>query len=336
MNASRQRLGAFSPRYARVAAELRGVLLILLCVALACVALALSSCSGAPSVQVRDSVDEYSWEELSALSDEIAAAADDTAAMGIAQRYHLANGGGKLDGSQAKKLQLADGTVTSVVVAGLRHDDLPGGGKAGITFIFADAVAEHAMNNNAGFDERSESDGYDAEGGWNASEMRAWLNGEFVDELPADLQACLTDVAKQSVAIPEFLIANVDDNSMAEFSDESLMSAGVDKLWLPCVNEVGDPSEDSEAVEERSEWTPVLQREGERYQLFADAESADALNALRMRKLVGQGDDAPACRWWLRSVEDMTFADVRKDGSLDRMQDVLAAHPLGVVPCFAV
>ena len=192
------------------------------------------------------------------------------------------------------------------------------------------------MNNNAGFDERSDSDGYDAEGGWLASEMRAWLNGDFADQLPADLRASLVDVAKPSIAIPEFLIANVDDNNVAEFSDKSLMSSGVDKLWLPSVVEVGDPAEDALAVEERPEWTSVLAGEGARYQLFADAEQAGTLNAVRVHKLATAESDAAPCRWWLRSVEDMTFADVRADGTLDRMQDELAAHPLGVVPCFAL
>lgn len=314
------------------------LLFAFLCAVAAVAALALAACSSAPQAQVpvRGSVDEYSWAELSSIADEIAAASDDAAALDLATRYGLVGADGHLDGTQRKAVQLVGGASVDVTVAGFRHDDKPGGGKAGITFIFADAVASRAVNNNAGFDERSDSDGYDAEGGWPASEMRPWLNGDFADQLPADLRASLEDVAKPSVAIPEFLIANVDDNNVAEFSDASLMSSSVDKLWLPSVAEVGDPAEDSEAVEERPEWTPVLVGEGSRYQLFSDAEQAGALNAVRVRKLVGSGADADPCRWWLRSVEDVTFADVRKDGSLDRMQDVLAAHPLGVVPCFAI
>lgn len=313
------------------------ILIALLC-ASALAAFALSSCSGAThaQVQVRGSVEEYTWAELSAISEEVAAAPDDAAAIEAAKRYRLTDGEGRLDGTQRKGVRLSDGTETDVVIAGFRHDDKPGGGKAGITFIFADAVAERAVNNNAGFDERSDSDGYDAEGGWLASEMRAWLNGEFANKLPADLRASMLDIAKPSVAVPEFLIANVDDNNVAGFSDQSLMSSGVDRLWLPSVVEVGDPSEDALAVEERPEWTPVLLGEGSRYQLFSDAEQAGDLNAVRVRKLAGGEGDGAICRWWLRSVEDVTFADVRKDGALDRMQDVLAAHPLGVVPCFAV
>ena len=307
-------------------------------VATALLAFAFAACSGGQSAQVpvRGSINDYTWDELSAISAEIAAASDDAAGLEVAMRYGLAGADGRLDGMQRKAVQLAGGTTDDVVIAGFRHDDKPGGGKAGITFVFADAVASHAMNNNAGFDERSDSDGYDAEGGWLASEMRAWLNGDFANELPADLRASLVDVAKPSVSIPEFLIANVDDNNIAEFTDESLMSSGVDKLWLPSVAEAGNPSEDAEAVEERPEWTPVLAGEGSRYQLFADAEQAGSLNAVRVRKLVGSSADAEPCRWWLRSVEDATFADVRKDGALDRMQDILAAHPLGVVPCFAI
>ena len=338
MRERRSRALTVLPCRSSAAGGKRRAVFFALCAFVVLVVFALAACSGATRAQVsaRDSVDEYSWPELSAIASEIAAAPDDAAALDVVKRYRLVGSDGRLDGTQRKTVQLADGTSVGAVVAGFRHDEKPGGGKAGITFVFSDAVASRAMNNNAGFDERSDSDGYDAEGGWLASEMRAWLNGEFVDQLPVDLRASLVDVAKPSVSIPEFLIANVDDNNVAEFSDESLMSSGVDKLWLPSVVEVGAPAEDVLAVEERPEWTSVLAGEGTRYQLFADAEQAGSLNAIRVRKLATAGPNAAPCRWWLRSVEDMTFADVRADGSLDRMQDELAAHPLGVVPCFAL
>lgn len=316
----------------------------LLGLACACVmlcGLCLSACSSPSKLPVRDSLDNYTWDELSAISNEIAAASDDRAALEVAKRYHLANDAGQVDGSQHKQVELADGTKTSVLVAGFRHDDKAGGGKAGITFVFADAIAQRAMNNNAGFDELSESDAFDAVGGWNASEMRAWLNGDFADLLPADLRAVLLDVAKTSIAIPESQVAIVDDNDMASFSDESLVTAGVDKLWLPAVAEVGDPAEDAVAADEQSEWTSVLKAEGKRYQLFADAEQAGTLADARIRALASDGasdgkGSGSACRWWLRSVEYASFCNIRENGSLDRMGDELAAHPLGVVPCFAV
>lgn len=313
-------------------------LAVLLCLACACAAfcgLLLSGCASSPQLPVRDSLDDYTWSELSAISAEIAAAPDDGAALEAAKRYHLVGDAGLLDGSQRKVVELADGTVTSVVVAGFRHDDKAGGGKAGITFMFADAVVQRAMNNNVGFDELSESDAFDAVGGWNASEMRAWLNGDFVDSLPSDLRASMLDVAKSSIAVPELQVAVVDDNDMAIFSDESLITGGVDKLWLPAVAEVGDPSEDAGAAEEQGEWAPVLKAEGKRYQLFVDAEQAGVLKDARVRSLAG-GEGAPACGWWLRSVEYSTFCNVEEDGSLECMSEKLAAHPLGVVPCFAV
>ena len=330
--------GTAKMRTPRPYATLHGVnrlAAVLIFAFLACALLCVSACSSDSGAAVRDSVGDYTWAELSQISDQIAAADDDDAAIEIAKRYHLANDDGTLDGTQRKTVELADGSQVDVLVAGFCRDEKAGGGKAGITFIFANAVAQRAMNNNAGFDELSESDFCDVEGGWTASEMRQWLNATFACELPADLRAELADVAKTSIAIPGAL-APVGDGDIAVYSDETLLGVGVDKLWLPSVAEVGDPSEDAQAVAERPDWSSVVQAEGERYQLFADDGNEGSLDALRVRSLIsGNGDGSP-CRWWLRSAEETTFSDVREDGSLDRMQDELAAHPLGVVPCFAL
>ena len=65
------------------------------------------------------------------------------------KKYNLCTPDGKLDGTQVKNVTLFDGTTTQVQIAGFAHDDKTvGSGKAGITFIFKDAVAEHSMNNS--------------------------------------------------------------------------------------------------------------------------------------------------------------------------------------------
>ena len=53
---------------------------ILACAGLA-LALALTACAAQPQVPVRDSVDDYTWAELSALADQIAASSDDASAI---------------------------------------------------------------------------------------------------------------------------------------------------------------------------------------------------------------------------------------------------------------
>lgn len=312
----------------------RAIALVVCCAFALAAAMLCAACAGPTAeVPVRDTVNDYSWDELAAISAQIGAASDDASGMSIAQRYHLVNDDGKLDGSQFKVVELSNGAQAHVLVAGFRHDDLAAGGKAGITFVFAEAVALHPMNNNAGIDKRSEADEFDATGGWNASEMRAWLNGEFADSLPPDLQAVQASVVKTSCVVPRCEAGNVGEGGVATFSGEELLGRATDKLWLPAAVEVADATEGAIDTEGMTAWASVLQMEGSRYQLFADAEQGGTADASRVRILAGDGKP---CRWWLRSVENYGFIDVREDGTLDRLEEELSAHPQGVVPCFAI
>ena len=122
-------------------------------VALVVAVFALAGCSAPVE---KTSISDYSWAELSAIAAEIHAADDDAEGMEIAENYHLTSGG-KLDG-KTKKITLSDGTQANVMIAGIRADDLADGGKAGLTFVFADAPAVHAMSGDAS-----------NEGGWEKS-----------------------------------------------------------------------------------------------------------------------------------------------------------------------
>ena len=296
---------------------------------------ALTACSAQSGVAVRDNVDAYSWSELSAISEEIASAGDNAAAVEVAKRYHLTTEDGKLDGSQSKAVELADGTQTRAVVAGFAHDERAGGEKAGITFVFEDAVALHEMNNDAGYKKTAMADDLDTLGGWNASDMRSWLNGEFVYELPSDLRASLADVTKTSLVVPEREVEMNDGGALLP-SVDSLVGTGVDKLWIPAVVEVSGVSSKSSAGQEYPEWNVPLKAEGSQYQLFSDCKVAESsANSVLVRSLPNAKDEAQ--RWWLRSVEDWTFAEVLEDGSVDRRDKVPAAGTAqAVVPCFAI
>lgn len=125
-----------------------------------------SSSSSAEPVSTK-SVDDYSWEELSEISEEISKEATEEDAIEVAKKYNLVNSDGELDGTQTKTVQLTDGTTATVQIAGFLHDDKADGGKAGVTFIFKDCIGEHDMNSsntNAG--------------GWEASQMRSYLNSD--------------------------------------------------------------------------------------------------------------------------------------------------------------
>ncbi|MBR3312888.1 MAG: hypothetical protein IKG18_01980 [Atopobiaceae bacterium] len=170
-----------------------------------------------PGVKVRKGVAKYSWEELKEVSGAIAAAKSDKAGLDIAEEYHLVDSDGRLQGD-TKDVTLTDGTKTSVRILGFRHDELVGGGLSGISFEFADAPKAHCMN--------AEDTN---EGGWEASEMRAWLNSDFWELLPKDLRSCIEPASKRT--------NNVGGDTG---EDASAVSATTDKLWLLAQIEVSD------------------------------------------------------------------------------------------------
>ena len=170
-----------------------------------------------PGVKVRKGVAKYSWEELKEVSSAIAAAKSDKAGLDIAEEYHLVDSDGRLQGD-TKAVTLTDGTKTSVRILGFRHDELADGGLSGISFEFADAPKAHCMN--------AEDTN---EGGWEASEMRAWLNSDFWELLPKDLRSCIEPASKRT--------NNVGGDTG---EDASAVSATTDKLWLLAQIELSD------------------------------------------------------------------------------------------------
>ena len=166
-----------------------------------------------PSVQA--SVNDYSWEELQEISDKIAKASSDDEGLKIAEKYRLCTDDGKLDGTQTKDVTLTDGAQTSVQIAGFRHDDKSdGSGKAGIAFIFKDAISYQKMNQGA-----SNS------GGWESSQMRQWLANDGMSLMPDDLRSAIVSVKKLT-------------NNMGASKLESAVTETDDSLWLLSYNEV--------------------------------------------------------------------------------------------------
>lgn len=193
-------------------------------------------------------LDDYSWADLSSISAEIAAADSDETGLVIAERYHLANADGTLT-DDVKDVTLADGTVVQFQIAGFRHDDkADGSGKAGITFASVNAVGSHAMNANGTND-----------GGWEESDMRAWLNGDFLDELPEDLSGSITSVSKAT-------------NNSGSAASSSSVTTTADRLWLFSATEVcGDIDWFShEYGSKYGFWDDVANSEGTQYQVFAE------------------------------------------------------------------
>lgn len=312
-------------------AGVRG-LLVLVAAVLVLVAACAQGCAPGTEpadVPVRGAVDDYSWAELSALSEQIAAAQDGAERAVIEARYGLVNSEGELDGTQSKEVELADGTSTSAVIAGFCQDELAGGGIAGITFIFGDAVARHSMNNDAGSTDLADSTSVDAYGGWEASEARAWLNAEFVSLLPADLEVSLRTVDKRSTAVVAGDSGtNFNDDGVLVVPADSLIAKTQDRLWLPSCGELCDAASDIAFTDAGDAWGELYGQEGSQYQLFA-AGGED----MRVRTTAGLDG---ACAWWLRSVHGTSFSEVGKDGAVNYAGESAPGSPQGMVPCFAL
>lgn len=96
--------------------------------------------------EVRGCLNDYSWDEISQISQLISKKGDQNGAIEVAKKYHLCTSDGKLDGTQTKHVTLSGGTQAKVMIMGFNYDDKSdGSGKAGITFIFTDDVAKQNM-----------------------------------------------------------------------------------------------------------------------------------------------------------------------------------------------
>jgi len=254
---------------------------------------------------VKSAVEAYTWDELSQISAEIGAAGDEAAAIEVAKKYNLCTPEGKLDGTQVKSVTLTNGTQTTVQIVGFAHDDKTAGGKAGITFIFGDAITEAPMNpsdTNAG--------------GWEASQLRAYLNGDGMALLPEDLKKVVAPVDKLT-------------NNVGETQDVSAVTTTSDSLWLPSFAElVGWLPDDA------SPYAPVFNAEGSQYKLYRD--TSVVWENIENPILVKNYQNSPSY-WWGRSPypdDSGRFPIVGSDGYPYYSDIASSSH--GVVPGFCL
>ncbi len=233
-------------------------------------------------VSPRSHVADYSWAQLKAIARAIAAAEGDEEGFSIAKKYHLVSTDGKLQGD-ARPVSLKDGTLAHVRILGFRHDELADGGRAGITFEFADVSTTRRMNTE-------NTNG----GGWEASEMRAWLNSDFLALLPEDLRVCEEAVRKRTN----------NRGHVEKEGDTSVVTPTFDKLWLLSVGEVYG--------EVPSVWysSATYDAEGTQYQLYADQCVITSDYGFCKK-------DGAVSWWWLRSpsaYNGSVFHHVSSDG----------------------
>jgi len=238
---------------------------------------------GGEAATVKSAVEAYTWDELAQISDEIGAAGDEAAAIEVAKKYNLCTPEGKLDGTQVKLVTLTNNMTVPVQIVGFAHDDKTAGGKAGITFIFGECIGEMPMNaemTNAG--------------GWEASQMRAYLNGDGMALLPEDLKKVVAPVDKLT-------------NNAGETQDVSAVTTTSDSLWLPSFAElVGWLPDDA------SSDAPVFNAEGSQYKLYRDTNVV--WENIENPILVKNYQNSPGY-WWGRSPDPGDSDDFRCVGS---------------------
>lgn len=206
--------------------------------------------------------------------------------MEIAKKYNLTTPEGKLDGTQTKSVALSNGTTVDVQICGFRHDNKTDGGKAGITFIFKDCIAEHDMNSN-----NSNA------GGWQNSQMRSWLASEGMNMLPEDLKSKIVAVDKMT-------------NNTGKTQSASSVTKTSDSLWLFSLTELagkGSPNDFSPSYVHAAD---IYNAEGTEYKLFRDM-NVDFRNDNGVLVKCFNGSSG---NWWERSPDPTYSVDFQYAG----------------------
>ena len=218
----------------------------------------------------------YTWEELSTISDEIAAAGGGDASVAVAASYGLVNEDGSLTG-EVCHITLNDGTQVGLVIAGICHDSLTGGGTAGLTLVSDAAIALKPMNANG-----------DNAGGWEGSDLRSWLATDGMALLPEDVRQVVRPVDKHT-------------NNTGSAWDASQVTVTSDSLWIPSATEVCGTIDwyATEYPPAYSYWDDVANAEGTQYQLFREGGVYSHGDPSGILARTWQGSAVP---WWYRSA----------------------------------
>ena len=102
-----------------------------------------------------------------------------------------------------------NGETLTLVIVGFGHDDLAGGGKAGITFGLKHLMKDTRQMNNSNTNS----------GGFTGSAMYSWLQNTLLKQLPSDLQAVLKSVNKKTSAGNQSSTINTNAMKLFLFSE---------------------------------------------------------------------------------------------------------------------
>lgn len=220
----------------------------------------------------------YSWEELSEVAQLVRAAGSADAAAGVAAEYGAGVGA-------TRELVLEDGTRCVLTVVGVAHDE--GSGLTLMASVFGSSPVSSSGSNA---------------GGWEASDVRAWLAGEGLALLPKELSEHIVSVPKLT-------------NNTGVTGDVSAVTQTSDKLWLFSATEVcgtlswfcdeygSDPNYATGYVDFKP-YDALLNAEGSQYEYFAGHGVTGESDPDHVLDLSWKG---ASCAWWYRTPYPYSF-----------------------------
>ena len=270
---------------------------------------------------IRDSLNDYSWDEISKIGKEIARAGGGQASINIAKTYNLVGSDGKLDGTQSKHITLSNGTETAVQIVGFAHDVDSSGQPIGITFAFADSITKMPWN-----------DWNSTSGGWANSVLRQWMNGGLLKLVPDDLSKSIVPAKKRT-------------NSVSYSDSTSTVHASTDKMWVPSFVEIvglidmGSYERAYEAIPSDQKakfqgYIDIWNDEGWQYQLFSDTGAGMAKRAPILTRHDAKSGSAVA--WWGRSIAAHDKVLHVDEAGQPHKSSLSANAYIGLVPFFCV
>lgn len=224
----------------------------------------------------------YTWQELSDISAEISAAENSADAIAIANRYGLVDAHGNIDGNARKDIEF-NGIPLQVQLVDINHDELAdGSGYAGLTFMFSEIAISKPMNDEPYTD-----------GGWEACDMRAYLNSNFMDKLPTDLAELIVPVTKNT-------------NNVGGTKDPACVTPTEETVWLFSYCELAGQRARLTFNEGYRFLADILNAEGSQYAYFEQQHvMPQSAASCLIRNLESDQD-----YWWLRSASpDVSMSD---------------------------
>jgi len=238
---------------------------------------------------VKDGLSAYSWAELDAIADLISACDDRDAAIAVGQEYNLIAEDGTIPDATTT-IELSNGEELTVRLIDIYHDTRSDGTVAGLTFLTETCVGTAAITStqtNAG--------------GWEACDVRAWLQQTEWNLLPEDLTAAIAPVLKET-------------NNEGHASSIAAVTQTEDTLWLISVAEIfGEVNWSGYTDSANAElYNAVFSAEGMQYAWFAEQNEATGSYGALVRT---DPDTDSGISWWLRSPSCSAGTQWRTVGS---------------------